>query len=502
MIHSIKRRILVTGTVLTVSSLALTGCFAGSAESASTGETRLRAVMFLPPRAANNPFTDDAFKLTRLSVTESLTRLGDEGKLEPALATEWKQEDTTSWRFTIRTGVKFHDGTDMTPNSVVASLQAALDAKPKPRVLDGIAMTLSVDGDDVLIRTEKENPLLAQVLASPQLPILAASAYKDGKADVTKAATGPFMQTALNGTSTAAYDRNEDYWGEKAQVSGIDVSYVPDGAARAAALRTDSADIVEQVPNSQASILDPELLHSIPTTRTALLYLNPNSPTFKDPGLRAAARQAVDKEKIVASVYEGNADAATGMLGVAVPWAAELRKSTPHTEGPASIPKLQTIKLATYTDAPELPEIAVHLEQSWEAAGFTVEQVVREYASMEADVLAGAFDAFIQGRNTALDTGDPVAYMSSDYTCGGSYNLTQLCDPAVDEAIAKAAMIPPGKDRQKAIIEAESKILSTDTVIPLVYERYIQGESSRVSGTVRDSFQRRIVTADTTLSGN
>jgi peptide/nickel transport system substrate-binding protein len=502
MILSIKPKLLAVGTLLTVSSLALTGCFSGSSADSAGSDTRLRAVMFLPPRAANNPFTDDAFKLTRLSVTESLTRLGDDGKVEPALATEWKQEDPTTWRFTIRSGVKFHDGTDMTPDSVVTALQAAQAAKPKPRVLDGTAMTLSVDGDDVVIKTEKENPLLVQVLASPQLPILAASAYKDGKADVTKAATGLFVQVALNGTSTAVYDRNEDYWGEEAKVSGIDVSYVPDGAARAAALRTDSADIVEQIPNSQASILDPALLHSIPTTRTALLYLNPKSPTFKDPGLRAAARQAIDKDKIVQSVYEGNADAATGMLGLAVPWAAKMRESVHRTETPATTPNQQTIKLATYTDAPELPEIAVHLEQSWEAAGFTVEQVVREYSSMEADVLAGAFDAFIQGRNTALDTGDPVAYMSSDYTCGGSYNLAQLCDPAVDEAVAKASVIPPGEARQKAIVEAEAKILSTDAVIALVYERYIQGESSRVSGAIRDSFQRRIVTADTTLSGN
>lgn len=501
MIHSIKPKLLAVGTLLTASSLVLTGCFAAPAESAST-DTRLRAVMYLQPRAANNPFTDDAFKLTRLSVTESLTRLGDEAKLEPALATEWKQEDPTTWRFTIRTGVKFHDGTDMTPDSVVTALQAALAAKPKPRVLDGVAMTVSADGGDVVIKTEKENPLLAQVLASPQLPILAASAYKDGKANVTKTATGPFMQIALNGTSTATYDRNDNYWGGKAKVSGIDVSYVPDGAARAAALRTDSADIVEQIPTSQASILDPKLLHSIPTTRTALLYLNPKSPTFQDPGLRAAARHAVDKDKIVQSVYEGNADAATGMLGQAIPWAAKLRQSMPRTEAPATTPQHQVVKLATYTDAPELPEIAVHLEQSWEAAGFTVEQVVREYSSMEPDMLAGAFDAVILGRNTALDTGDPAAFMSSDFTCKGSYNLAHLCDPAVDEAVLKASVIPPGEERQKAIIEAESKILSTDTVIPLVYERYIQGESSKVSGAIQDSFQRRIITADTTLSGN
>lgn len=501
MFPSIKRNILVVGTVLTASSFALTGCFSGSA-AAENSDTRLNAVMFLPPRAANNPFTDDAFKLSRLSVIESLTRLNEEGELEPLLATEWKQEDPTTWRFTIRTGVKFHDGTDLTPDSVVAALQAALGGTPKPRVLDGIAMTFAVDGGDVIVKTEKETPLLAQVLASPQLPILAASAYANGKANATKTATGPFVQIALNGTSTAVFDRNEDYWDEKAKVSGINLSYVPDGAARAAALRTNTADVVEQIPTSQSSLLGEELLHSIPTTRTTMLLLNPESPTFKDPGLRAAARKAVDKNRIVETVYEGKADAAVGMLGLAVPWAAEMRESMPREEAPASVPQLQPIKLATYSDVPELPEIAVQLEQTLEAAGFSVEQVVREYSSMEPDMLAGAFDAVILGRNTALDTGDPVAFMSSDFTCSGSYNLTHLCDAAVDEAVQAASGIMPGKERQKAIIEAESKILSTDTVIPLVYERSLQGESSRISNVTRDPFQRRLITAKTTLSGN
>jgi peptide/nickel transport system substrate-binding protein len=501
MIPSVKRNILVVGTVLTVSTLSLTGCFSGSS-SAQNADTRLNAVMFLPPRAANNPFTDDAFKLSRVSVIESLTRLNEAGDVEPLLATNWKQENATTWRFTIRTGVKFHDGTDMTPDSVVTALQSALAAKPKPRVLDGIAMTLSADGGDVVVKTEKAVPLLAQVLASPQLPVLAASAYKDGKANPTKTATGPFMQTSLNGTSTAVFDRNENYWGEKAKVSGVDLSYVPDGAARAAALRTNSADVVEQIPPSQSSVLEEGRLHSIPTTRTTMLLLNPGSPTFKDPSLRAAARKSVDKNKIVETVYEGNADAAVGMLGLAVPWAAQMRDSMPRKEARAGTPALQPIKLATYSDAPELPEIAVQLEQSLEAAGFTVEQVVREYSSMEPDMLAGAFDAVILARNTALDTGDPVAFMSSDFTCKGSYNLTRLCDPAVDEAIQSASAVLPGKDRQKAIIEAESKILSTDTVIPLVYERSLQGESARAANVTRDPFQRRLITASTTLSGN
>lgn len=498
-----KRHPLFVGTALVAPLFFLTGCFAGGPVSGdASGDARISAVMFLPPRAANNPFTDDAFKLSRLSVIESLTALGPKGSAEPLLATEWEQSDPNTWRFTIREGVTFHDGTEMTPESVVASLEAAKSAEPRPRVLDGVEMELTVEGNDVIIQTAEETPLLAEILASPQLPILAESAFADGKADVTKTATGPFMQVDLNGSSTATFDRYDDYWGGAAATAGIDLSYVPDGAARAAALRTGTADVVEQIPTSQSSLMDPELLHSIPTSRTTMLLLNPESPTFKDPDLRAVARAAVDKEKLVQTVYEGQADPATGLLGPAVPWAAPLREPADHGDEPAGKANGETVTLATYSDAPELPEMAIQLEQAWEAAGFVVQQEIREYASIEGDMLAGAFDAVILGRNTALDTGDPVAFMSSDFTCDGSYNLTQLCEESIDEAIDNAGSLPAGEGRQKAIIEAESAILHTDAVIPLVFERVIQGESARISDLVRDPFQRRLITPDTSIEEN
>lgn len=61
--------------------------------------------------------------------------------------------------------------------------------------------------------------------------------------------------------------------------------------------------------------------------------------------------------------------------------------------------------------------MAVYLAQQLTAAGFTVKQVVREYSQIESDALAGKFDAFILSRATVLDSGDPVAYLYSDFAC-------------------------------------------------------------------------------------
>ena len=93
--------------------------------------------------------------------------------------------------------------------------------------------------------------------------------------------------------------------------------------------------------------------------RTNTLYLNTENGPFKDASLRAAAREAVDAESIVEGVYEGRADVAEGLLGPALPWAADLR--SPLGRATAGDPSGKTITIGTFTDRAELPEVAAAL---------------------------------------------------------------------------------------------------------------------------------------------
>lgn len=490
----------------------LTGCFAAGADegagSVGSGAERIKLAMMQPPRSGLTPLSDDAFKLSRWKTAETLVVLNQLGDAEPALSTAWQQLDATSWRFELRSGVTFHDGTLLTSAEVAASITAAAKASPKPRILDGVELSVRVDGPGaVVVATQTPDPLLPQRLSSPQLAILAAAAYKEGGVvDPVNTGTGPFKLVSVEGTSSARLDRFDGYWGEKAEADGIDVQFVPDGTARAAALRTGTADIVESIPVGQAAQIDPELIHEVPMPRTNTLYLNTASGPFADPALRASAREAVDRGTIVDRVYEGRADRAEGLLGPALPWAADERGSDAYTAALASrvaatAVKGTPIRLGTFTDRAELPEVAVQLEQQLEAAGFVVEQEVREYQHIEADALDGKFDAFILSRATVLDSGDPVAYLYSDFSCAGSFNISQFCDADVDAALTKAAAIPAGAERRAAIGAVESLILARDAAIPLLHERVIQGESAEVRGAERDPRERALVTSRTGISG-
>ncbi|MFG2023716.1 ABC transporter substrate-binding protein [Streptomyces sp. NPDC048825] len=485
----------------------LTGCFVsdegGSATDGAGGSGgRLKVALAVPPVQALSPYSNDATVLSKLSVAEGLTALDKEGAAAPALAKSWKQVNATTWAFELRKAT-FQDGTEVTAESVVNSLDHAGQAEPKPRVLSDVTLTAKADdADTVTITTKAADPVLPLRLASPALGILAQKAYaKDGTVSPVGTGTGPFEITKLTGKTKAALDRFDDHWGGKAKAPGVDVTWIADGTARANALRGGAVDIAEWIPTAQAKLLDKDTRHEVPSVRTDSLVLNTGSGIFTDATLRAAAREAVDGGALVDSVFGGYADPAQGLFGPAVPWAADNRVAVSGRASAAADVKAKTkgktLRLAGYTNRAELPEAATVLQQQLEKAGFTVKQDIREYTQMEADLLAGKYDALVFSRVTLLDTGDAVAYLASDYTSDGVYNIAGLKDPKVDQAIKSAAGEGDTERRQQQIMRAEAEILRTDAVVPLVNEKVVQGIATDVEGVLLDPRERSLVDVDT-----
>ncbi|MFJ6123853.1 ABC transporter substrate-binding protein [Streptomyces griseoviridis] len=475
----------------------VTGCFASGGSDAASGDaksgSRLRVALAFPPAENLSPYGADATILSRLGVTEGLTSLDANGTAAPALAASWRRDGDSTWRFTLREAT-FQDGTTVTPAAVAAALTRAAAAKPAPAALSGVHLkATAAGGTDVRITTDRPDPILPLRMSSPGLAVLSAKGYRQkDRVDPVGTGTGPFRLTKVTGSTAATLDRFDDYWGGRAQSSGIDVTFVADGTARAAALRTGQADLAEAIPVAQAAGLDAATRKETATTRTTSLLLNSASGPFKDAGLRAAAREAVDTAALAKGVYEGHADAGVGVYGPAVTW-AEGKRERPAGRAGAGTPKGTRITLATYDNRPELPEVAQVLKQQLEKAGFDVQLKVREYSRLESDALDGAFDAFVMARNSLVDTGDPVAVLASDYTCDGGYNVAQLCDKDVDRAVATAERTADTGEREDAAMAAEAAILRTDAVVPLVHQRIITGVGSTVRGALLDPYERTLV---------
>lgn len=488
-------RRLVAGLLL---APLLAGCFASPGGGSSSGAEggRLRVALAFSATENFSPYGQDAYHLSRLGVAEGLTRLDATGTAAPALAESWSVEDGgRSWLFTLRQA-KFQDGIEVTPDAVASALTRAAQVKPTLIALSGVALTArAVGGNQVRVGTETPDPVLPLRLSNPNLAVFSPKAYATEKVNPVGTATGPFELKAGTAT-TARLDRFDGYWGGRPQSSGVDAQFISDGTARTNALRTGQLDIADVLPVAQIASLDRKTVQEKPTARNTSLHLNTQSGVFADPGLRAAAREAIDTSVIAKDVYEGYAEPGQGIYGPALAWAAGKRVE-PKGRAKAVAPNGAAITIATYSNRPELPEVAQVLQQQLEKAGFKVKLDVRELARFEGDAFAGKFDAVIYGRNVMTDTGDPVAVLAGDYTCGNAKNLSRLCDRNVDQAVAAAqAVSDPGR-RQDAVMTAEAAVLATDAVIPLVHLKIAMGIGTSVQGTLMDPYERAIVGAAT-----
>lgn len=484
--------------LLAVPVLLTAGCFADGGGSGDAGSDRLRVALNFPPVAALSPWTDDALLLTRMGTAETLVTFDASGAAQPQLAESWESTDDRTALLELRDDVVFHDGTPMDAEAVAGSLNAAAAADPGLRVLRDVGLVATaVDDDTVQVQAAQADPLLVQRLGAPSLVVLSPAAYADPTApDPVGHGTGPYAITAVQGAQSATLDAAADYWGGAPAADGVDVRFVDDADARTSSLRAGELDVAQAVPIAQlATLTDDQRVVTTSLPRVTALQLNTASGVFADAGLRAAAAAAVDAEPVVDGVFEGQADVAPGLLtddtlGAAVRTAPTL----PAAADPAGA----SIRLATYDDRPELPEAAAVIAEQLRAAGFTVEVVVQTYATIEPDLLAGAFDAFLGSRLTLLDTGDPVGYFSTDYTCDGGYNLARLCDPAVDTAVAAAAALTDPRERRQAAADIEAQVLSTGAVVPVLHEQSRTAVAAGVQGVGADPFERQVVTVATT----
>ena len=388
---------------------------------------------------------------TRLGVTQPLTTLVD-GEPRPLLATAWTQTSPTTWRFTVRPGVTFHDGSPLTPAAVANALNRAAAATPVPRAISslkkaGTALAVVPDGDGVVVTTPVPDPVLPNRLASPELVVLGEAAYANpARPSPVRAGTGPFVLTGVQGSTGATLDRNPAYWGGPVAAPGVDARFLADGSARANGIRAGELDVADAIPVSAAASVtgdaaersstsetEPARVVGVPLPRSVAVYLDQRSPVLADPGLRAAVREALRPLDVAGTVFEGRADPAAALFGPATPWAAT---RPPRTDVAPTPPNGARIRLATYGNRPELPEVAAADADALRRAGFTVDLTVVDSAALEAQLGTGAYDAVIISRSQQLDTGDPVSYLAADFGCSGSYNWARFCDPATDAVLA------------------------------------------------------------------
>lgn len=497
---------------LTTTACGMGGGGGGEAQANANGGGHLVYAESIPPNTAWAVETDDAHDLMRAGCLETLVRYGYDGALEPGLATEWAQVEPTTWRFTLREDVTFQDGTPLDGETVAGALTHLLEVKTPARAFnaDVVSSVDAVDQSTVEITTPAPDPLVPLRVASPNSGILAPKAYEGRQIDIMGTCTGPFTVVEEQPRQSLKLEANEDYWGGAPELATAEVRFIIDGATRTTQLQTGEAQIARSLPAANLSTVEGDSnvqINELALARTTVMLLNNSSPPFDDPLVREAVQHALDREAIVASVYEGTGQPAVGPFAPESPWAPEGAETPAFDPDEARslldeagvAPDSLTIDLLAYNDRPEFADLAAVIQEQLAQIGVKVKIRAGDYASLEPDMLSGNFDAALLSRGALVDVADPGGYLSSDWTCEGGYNIAQYCNEETDAMIQDAVGLEGLDERNAAYQEIAERLQGEAASAFLLHESAVWGVRSDVEGFEPHPLDYYVLTAD--LSG-
>ncbi|MFG1960438.1 ABC transporter substrate-binding protein [Nonomuraea sp. NPDC049028] len=244
-------------------------------------------------------------RVTRANITEALTeRDPSSGQLQPALSTEWKQDSPTEWTFTLRKGVKFHDGTPFDAKAAAFSIERTLgskvDCNVNGYVFGGIKLTATAADDVTLkVKTAKPDPILPLRLSFVEIVPTTTNATGKVREPV---GTGPYKIAKWDAGRSLRLERFAGYWGKAPAFAAAEYVWRGEGSIRAAMIKSDEADIaVGLAPEDGAG----DSAVQFPNNETSYLRIDAAKPPLNDLRVRQAINYAIDKDGLVASVFAG-----------------------------------------------------------------------------------------------------------------------------------------------------------------------------------------------------
>jgi peptide/nickel transport system substrate-binding protein len=236
--------------------------------------------------------------LSRL-MFDALVTLDDRGRLFPGLASSWQAAPGNQrWQFELRRGVKFHDGSFLTPEAVAAALRAA-----------NSGWSVSVTGGSVVIERDTSDPDLPAKLAQVRNSIT----KRIGGG--TLVGTGPFHVTSWLPGKKLSLAANEEYWGGRVFVDAIEIDLGRATRDQLIALDLGKSDVAEVAveQSRRAATEGRRVISSSPVELMALVFSHAAS-AGDDATLREALALCVDRKAIRDVVLQGGGEASGGIL--------------------------------------------------------------------------------------------------------------------------------------------------------------------------------------------
>lgn len=437
----------------------------------------------------------------------------------PALATEWSvSDDGLTYRFTLRQGVKWHDGEPFTARDVALSLE--LNKRYHPRGGSTFANLQQVEVPDdhtAVLHLAKPAPYLIRAFSGGETPILPSHLYAEGDPqrnphNIAPVGTGPWRFKHWERGSYIALERNPDYWNPGHP--GADVlilKVIPDSAARLAAFENGTLDIGGESPvpltelprltkNGQLKSTTEGYRYSITPT---MLEFNLDDPILSKLPVRQAIAHAIDREVIRKVVYYGYADVSVSPIPKsfpqyhydgANPYPLDLARANALLDQ-AGFEKKGASRFSLVLDplpyGDSYQRTAVYIKSALARIGIDVQLRAQDFPTYTKRIYTDRdFQFAVVGMGTLFDptVGVQRLFWSKNFRPGVPFsNGTHYQNAEVDRLLESAAVETDDEKRGELFKAFQKIVIEEVPSLTLVMQQQVTLYNPRLSGFTREA---------------
>ena len=478
--HVTRRGLIAAGT-----ALALTLGLAGGAQ-AQTPPGVLIVGQIAEPKALD-PAAVTAVNDFRIlmNVYDGLVRYKDGTlEVEPALATDWEiNEDGTVYTFTLREGVRFHDGSPFNAEAVKFNFDRMLNEDhpfyetgpfPLSFFFSAVETVEALDEQTVRFTLNAPYAPFLSNLAYPTGLIVSPAAVEQHGADFGRnpSGTGPFRFAEWRSNEAVVVEANADYWDGAPELQAVVFRPITDANTRTAEMLAGGIDLMVEVPPVALSEFqdDSYAVHEQAGPHVWFLILNAKEGPFADRRVRQAANYAVNKSALVSEVLEGTAEVAAGPTPPAFAWAYN-ESLEPYPYDPDKARELiaeagadgaELTFYVTEGGSGMLDPIAMGtaIQADLEAVGFDVTIETYEWNTFLGEVNPG-LEGKADMAEMAWMTNDPdtlpfLALRTEAWPDKGGFNSGYYSNPKVDELLEAARVATDQEERARLYKEMQT----------------------------------------------
>ncbi|GAK51805.1 ABC peptide transporter, periplasmic ligand binding protein [Candidatus Moduliflexus flocculans] len=441
----------------------------------------------IDPRIGTDVNSFRAYQL----VTNGLVRKDPLSNLVPDLAEKWETPDDKTYVFSLRKGVKFHDGSEFTAEDVKFTIESIMNPalkSPKAAAYDKVEKIEILDPYTIKF-TLKEvfSPFLVE-MTQPILSKKATEAQDGQQFTTTLVGTGPFKLTEWTPDQQLVFDANPDYFEGVPKLKKVVLKIIPDDTVRFLELKQGGIDLVQNAiqPDMVTVAEKTRGLKVVQSESSVIYYLgfNLKDPILSNVKVRQAIAYAIDRKTIVEHLLKSQASLATGLLSPSN-WAYEPNVTTydldiekakalldeagyPDPDGDGPQPRFKiSYKTSTAGLRIHLGEV---LQDQFKQIGVEISEIqTYEWAKFYEDIKAGNFQIFTLRWVGITEPDIFYSIFHSQMVPPDGRNRGYYSNPKVDELLEQGRHeVSP--DGRKKIYSDVQKILADD--LPYVYLWY------------------------------